>query len=283
IGLQETKLKNKHEKEINLENPKMIIINNPSEGDNTSAGTAFVLNKDKVINKTWEHSILIPGRLSVLTFKNTETQTFNIINLYSPNDLTPKKAFYKNVLQIISSQRWENPILIGDFNMVEQAIDRFPEHSDDNALTRLVNRITNKLNVVDGWRKEKEDAREYTYAQKNPLATARIDRIYVSKETIEMAHNWTINESYTLSDHQMVTVTITQTGLPELDKGLWRLGSATEQLPAFKKRVKKLLEQTNEKIVQHIDKYNSLNEEEKKTMRECTNPQLIWQKTKERI
>jgi exonuclease III len=283
IGLQETKLKTKDEEELNLENPKMILISNPAEDGNAKAGTAFILNKDKMKNKTWTHTILIQGRLSVLTFKNTETQTFNIINLYSPNDLRLKKEFYKRVLQIISSQQWENPILIGDFNMVEQAIDRLPEHQDDNALTKRVNQIINKLEVVDGWRKDEEEAREYTYSQKTPFAAARIDRIYVAKQIIQMANDWHINETYNLSDHRMVTVTLTQTGLPEIYKGLWRLGSATEQLPAFRKRIKKLLDETNDNIVQYLNKYNSSNEEEKQALRMRSNPQTIWQKTKERI
>ncbi|KAG1836344.1 Endonuclease/exonuclease/phosphatase, partial [Suillus tomentosus] len=240
IGLQETKLKAKDEEKLNLENPKMIFINNPTKDDRAAAGTAFILNKDKVQNKTWNHTILIPGRLSVLSFKNTEAQQFDIINLYSPNDTTPKKTFYKKVLRKLSSQQWTNPILIGDFNMVEQAIDRFPEHPDDNGLTRLVGQIINKLDVVDGWRHENDEARDYSFTKMNPLATARLDRIYVSQKIYKMTNAWTIDESYSLSDHRMVSVKITQTGLPKIDEGLWRLSSSTEQLPAFKKRIQKL-------------------------------------------
>ncbi|KAG2127161.1 Endonuclease/exonuclease/phosphatase, partial [Suillus bovinus] len=221
IGLQETKLNHKDEEEINLENPKIIFINNPTDNNNTTAGTAFVINKDKVQNKTWTHTIVIPGRLSVLNFKNTESQQFKIINLYSPNDQTPKKAFYEEVLRYISSQQWTNPILIGDFNMVEKAIDRYPEHPDDNGLTKIVNQIINKLELIDGWRDKYTETKDYTFTKRTPLATARLDCIYVQKQILETTEQWKIDESCNLSDHRLVLVTITQSGLPKLHEGLW--------------------------------------------------------------
>ncbi|KAI6128058.1 Endonuclease/exonuclease/phosphatase, partial [Pisolithus croceorrhizus] len=269
--IQETKLAPNKEQNIHILAPKILIINNPNTENDRSAGTTFALNKDHLKNRTWDHSILIPGRAARLKIKkNNETQ-IDIINVYSPNETKEKIKFWKHLHEIIKKKdNWENTLLVGDFNFVESAIDRLPAHTDEKTITDAFNKIKATLQVTDGWRHQNETERAYTFSKQNPTALAQIDRIYVNVQKTSDYQNWEITENYNISDHQLVITEIIPQTTPIRGPGLWRLNNADEQHIQTRKWIKKLLKNTKEKLKATKD-------------RKENNPQTIWAKTKEEI
>ena len=55
IGLQETKLKKEAAINISDKNLKIILLENINEARPSVGGMAFMLNKDKIKNKKWNH------------------------------------------------------------------------------------------------------------------------------------------------------------------------------------------------------------------------------------
>ncbi|KIK20434.1 hypothetical protein PISMIDRAFT_105783 [Pisolithus microcarpus 441] len=239
-ALQETKLT--PDEEINLQNiaTKILILNNPNTMNDRSAGTAFVLNKDKLKNKTWDHTILIPGRAARIKIKTENKTQLDILNIYSPNETNEKINFWKTLNQKIKDiPDWENPILMGDFNFVESAIDRLPAHRDERSITNAFNPIKEYLKIVDGWRIHNETEQTYTFQKTNPPALTHIDRIYVNKNQTDEFQNWEITENYNLSNHQIVITEKIPKTTPIKGPGLWRLNNSDEQHLPTRKRIKK--------------------------------------------
>jgi len=54
-----------------------------------------------------------------------------ILNVYAPNTPTENEKFWRDLAESLDSQLIPYPdILVGDFNMVKDAIDRLPSHSE---------------------------------------------------------------------------------------------------------------------------------------------------------
>ncbi|KIN95505.1 hypothetical protein M404DRAFT_65300, partial [Pisolithus tinctorius Marx 270] len=223
-ALQETKLKQGEESELENIAPKLIILNNPSEAENRSAGTAFALNKDLLKNKKLEHTIIIPRRAARLKIKITDEQTLDLINIYSPNELGEKHLFWLTLKNKINQvDDWENPIILGDFNFVENPIDRLPAHADDATTINTFKEIKETLHLIDGWRAQNPQDRMYTYKKQNPTALARLDRIYINIEQTDNYQHWEVAEHCNLSDHHLVITEMTPLHMPLIGLGLWRL------------------------------------------------------------
>jgi len=224
MAIQEAKLKALYEIKLMEENPKIYIESNPSGATNASAGVAFVLNKELLKNKKWKHTIIIEGRASRLQIDWTEDQGLDIITVYFPNETSEKLAFIKKLQQELAKiGDWSNPILMGDFNFVEGALDRHPARDDDNRLTQEMQKLKRKYKLVDGWRIHNPFKKEYTFTQGKTNSMSRIDRIYINRETYPYAINWEVQTSAQLSDHSFAYVEILREKLPYIGKGLWRL------------------------------------------------------------
>ena len=78
-----TRNKLKKEGTINMKdtNPKIILLENVSKAKPSSGGTAFMLNKDKMKNRKWNHEILIKGRAQWINLEWNEQTEMSIINV----------------------------------------------------------------------------------------------------------------------------------------------------------------------------------------------------------
>ena len=96
--------------------------------------------------------------------------------------------------------------MLGDFNLVEDSLDRLPCHMDDpNAVAALGNLKAN-FDLVDGWRRTNPDKRAYTHQHAPNASQGRIDRIYISNELLHPATEWQITNSPIETDHWIVTL-----------------------------------------------------------------------------
>ncbi|KAJ7898721.1 hypothetical protein B0H13DRAFT_1623042, partial [Mycena leptocephala] len=54
-------------------------------------------------------------------------------------------------------------VVLGDFNMVEDTLDRLPHKSDPVLVSNAMFEFKHSLNICDGWRQTFPDTLQYTY------------------------------------------------------------------------------------------------------------------------
>lgn len=79
---------------------------------------------------------------------------------------------------------------MGDFNLVEDGLDRLPAHPDDSEAVAALTDLRTFLQLQDGWRTTYPDVKQYTFLQSATGSQSRIDRIYTSSRIQETAENW---------------------------------------------------------------------------------------------
>lgn len=269
MAIQETKLKDGDAERLNKENPRIIISSSDLDG---VAGVAFVLNKDMISGKQYSIEEWIPGRAIAMKTNISEDQEVLLVNVYAPNIAQQKRTFLTELKDKLKEARKENKhiILMGDFNMVEDVIDRLPmSDNDDSGCKEVLRELKRQCQMIDGWREENPDSRGYTFTQKDrgEVRLARLDRIYVTNNMAKQAVEWEIEGSANLSDHEVVSCAVLKTGLPYIGNGKWKmkesaLGSnkALKELHDILKVCEREMEEDREK-----------------------GPQQIWEETKEKL
>jgi len=192
LAVQETKLKEKEEKDIIKENPRITIISN---NGNSKAGVAFIINNDYIKNKTknqWNHTVIIKGRVLTIQIKRNE-QEYTIMNVYMPNEQKEKIKTINEIKEHIKKIENPNNLITEDFNFVTDTLDRSPPYKNNNRISENWTNITNEYKLIDGWQKENKLERQFTYTQEKSLA--RLDRIYTIKEIYDSIANWIIEEN----------------------------------------------------------------------------------------
>jgi hypothetical protein len=58
-------------------------------------------------------------------------------------------------------------IMLGDFNLVEDAIDRLPSHIDPHTTVLSLNNIRNKFQLQDGWWATNPNTKSFSFLQKS--------------------------------------------------------------------------------------------------------------------
>jgi exonuclease III len=279
LGLQETHLVDDELERLRVAHPAMIIESN---GVSTSKeGVAFMLNKDLVRGKTWQHTVLIPGRASRLQFDVGDENGLDIVLVYAPNAVGEKLEFINQLSEVMGNLRLVEPVMMGDFNFVEDDIDRFPIRKDDNRLTEKFDSLKVKYKWVDGWRIHNPTNRNYTFFQEGTGSRSRIDRIYTTKDLYVYAYNWDIMASGRISDHDLVYVEILKKGLPFIGEGPWRMRLDLIEYQPFRTKIKKLLNETSGKL----DEYKGSLEagEPVEELRKKDTPQTIWLNFKSKL
>ena len=278
LAVQETRLDENAAALLQQQNPKIIIENN---GTSTNKeGVGFIINKDLLKNKKWKHTILIPGRASRLEIDWTEDNGLDLIVIYAPNETNEKIQYFKTLEKEIDKIKdWSSPILLGDFNFVEDAIDRLPHREDDKRILDAFNHLKTKMKWIDGWRTMRPPEKEYTFLQEGTSSMSRIDRIYMQEEAYEYAYHWGIQTSAKISDHDIATVEILKKNLPFIGKGIWRMNTETVEYQPFRSRVRKILKKAEEEMEEYLEYPNLRTPEERKKK----NPQKIWMEAKANI
>ena len=80
-------------------------------------------------------------------------------------------------------------ITIGDFNLVEDAIERIPSKSDNTQATDTLQEFKIKFNLTDGWRKANLATKAYTWSRESDGTQSRINRIYIQDDIFNECSN----------------------------------------------------------------------------------------------
>ncbi|OSC96248.1 DNase I-like protein, partial [Trametes coccinea BRFM310] len=189
-------------------------------------GVAVILNKSQVCTKGAEILEIVAGRAIQLSVRCHGDETMHILCIYAPTSdgLEERKAFFQNVKTFYETHPTvpRPTLMAGDFNNVEDAIDRLPVSEPDTSLTDLDSlKLALGLMLVDGWRATFPTERCYTFHRGSgaDATCSRLDRIYVSDETFERAREWQIRPPAIKTDHSLVSVQISMADAPAVGKG----------------------------------------------------------------
>ena len=224
LAVQETHLKQTDIDEIHSQFYGRMEIKNSSDPDHPNAkGVAFVLNKQKTAWKEALVTEIIPGRAIRLEIPWQEAR-INILAIYAPNSPAENAEFWETL-----HNKWvqENPplpdIVLGDFNLVEEMIDRLPAHADAHGAVDKLREFKALLGLSDGWRRTNPMEKAYSFTQEATQSRSRIDRIYVTQPMYKNSWNWQIDQTAIRTDHHLVSVEFANPGAPFIGKGRWSI------------------------------------------------------------
>lgn len=223
LCLQETHLTQEHIDQIDTLFTRRLLVLNSSDPDRPgcSAGVAFVLNKEKLNITTAKMNVLIPGRAISLSINWHLNNNIRIANIYAPNNMTDHPPFWENVQrQWTSKHRLPPDLMMGDFNLTEDQIDRAPMRNDNENATQALRDMRHQLNLIDTWRHAFPSERLFTFIS-NTNSMSRIDRIYASPNLNHSLSNWKDYKSIIPTDHKIIQVKFAPQGAPHLGKGRW--------------------------------------------------------------
>ncbi|KAJ7256842.1 hypothetical protein B0H12DRAFT_986678, partial [Mycena haematopus] len=202
-----------------------IVFSQDPEFPNTK-GVAFVINKDLMNTdniRTWD---IDPGRAMLLEIETHGDEKIAILGVYAPNIPSDNADFWKKIREFFE----DNPtvpkpdMMAGDMNIVEEALDRLPCHTDSIPATTQLDLLLTLLRMVDGWRKTYPTTRAYTYLQRGAdglISHSRLDRIYIKRDKYADTYDWQITTPGIPTDHKMVSVRLTQDAAPTTGPGHW--------------------------------------------------------------
>lgn len=196
-----------------------------SQGENPRAnGVVLVLNKDIISPAGLKELEIIPGRAMIITLPWHGNVNLTILNVYAPAEsMAANEKFWKDLKTTYEEHDWPAPdILLGDFNLVEDSIDRLPNRIDNNSAVHALRAFRRMLKLHDGWRLENENEKAYSFLHGGNKSQARLDRIYVSDEVWQTSLTWSIDTTAIESDHKMVSVEVTHPDNPEMGRGRWQ-------------------------------------------------------------
>ena len=247
LAIQESHLNEEEAEKLRERHPKLIIESNGKEMN--KEGVAFVMNKDLMVGKTWTHTSLTVGRVSRLQINCGQGLNLDLINVYGPNDEAEKPDFIKSLNEDMKwAEDMENPVLLGDFNFVEEEVDGFPRRHDKNRIRREFLKLKKNWGLVDGWRMQHPTTRDFTFEETNQ-SMARIDRIYVSDKIYPSTYGWNITNPGNISDHHMVSVDILKRNLPYIGEGIWRMDHVLLEDNVFMKKTEKILKKAENRMM----------------------------------
>ena len=235
---------------------RMKIFHSSAERATIEQGVAIILNRELVDIANVKVTNIIPGRAIMIKMHWHLDRTLSILNVYAPNNMTENTAFWKKLDELRRENKYTKPdILAGDFNVVEEAIDRIPIKEDNNAAVQALADYIRALGMKDGWRNTEPTGRDYTFPQRGSEKRSRLDRIYTTEQILSQSHGWTIQTTGIPTDHRLPIARLSAAAL-----GRW-------QMPAQLLTDKTFLQKATEAGVKMMKK---LEEEEKSRGKERT-------------
>ena len=205
---------------------RRLYILNSKDPTNASAarGVAFVLNKELVDVKNATLTEIIPGRAITLKTKWHADTNITILNVYAPNNTRENEEFWNLLKERRGNGQMPQPdILLGDFNVVEEALDRLPAREDPQGPINSLRKLLVELHLHDGWRVTEPTTRDYTFPQRISTTHSRLDRIYLTNEILNQSFEWAIDSTGVPTDHRLVSARMTTAAAPFIGKGRWTM------------------------------------------------------------
>lgn len=239
LALQETHLDDARAKTLNeLFGRYMYIYHSPFESNPTGAcGVAFVINKRFVDADKCSVSVVRDGRALALEFPWAGETSLRVLNVYGPNVSGENALFWDD---LASGQTGRVDILLGDFNMVEDGMDRIPARAEAGRVCKALSTFLRAHRLEDGWRARNPHEKAYSYMQSATGAQSRLDRIYLTRKLRADAEDWCYKESGIATDHKLAMTSLANRAAPYMGKGRWSMPAHLLTDPEMKKVMRTL-------------------------------------------
>jgi hypothetical protein len=260
IVLTETHLTSDRLLKLQREFPQFLMTTNCL--DTNTGGVTFISLNPKFVNWRPEDVFYIGNEGRSLginvslhddtqaTASGTATTKVKIVGVYLPNTAVSAKAYLTNLHSELPPRGID--ILMGDFNMVEDAIDRFPPHPDQGDLVTTMKLLTNTRRLDDGWRKAHSSgsADGFTFKSSNEcLSRSRIDRVYVTDEVFGKSSKWQVAETPSSFDHRIVAFDYTPNVKIDRGPAPWRMNMAYFEKEAYQEGTERIIETSLQSVV----------------------------------
>ena len=184
---------------------------------------------------------LIPGRALITRILWHGDNLLTILNICAPNNHLENEAFWNELKQKLVARNIPRlDLMMGDFNIVEDAIDRLPPHQDHLDATQALYELRSMLCLKDGWCGYKGNEKVYSYLQKANNIHSRIDHIYATSNIVKTENKWDIKISPINTDHNTISVRIANPGIPNQRHGRWQMPIFLLRDHEFQKETKQL-------------------------------------------
>jgi len=96
---------------------------------------------------------IIPGRAISYAVNWPENTQTNLLTIYAPNAPPDNASFWNHITSNIRDNPSLRPdMVLGDFNMVEDAKDCLPPHPDPTSMVEALQALKLEINAKDRWR-----------------------------------------------------------------------------------------------------------------------------------
>ncbi|KIJ61503.1 hypothetical protein HYDPIDRAFT_169730 [Hydnomerulius pinastri MD-312] len=158
--------------------------------------------------------MLIPGRAIHLSIEWHNDHKLSILNVYAPNNPSAHPTFWKDLHQAwISNFLLKLDLLLGDFNITEDPINRTPAHLDNENVIEALRDLQHTLGLKDTWHHSNPTERLFTYMS-NANSMSQLDRIYSQSTHEHSLSRWDHTHTSISTNHKMVLT-------PFIRKGRW--------------------------------------------------------------
>ena len=250
LAVQETHLTDElaHQFKTLFDNTLSLIFS-PDPETRNARGVALVLNKKLIKTDDIRCTTIVPGRAITINIPWHEDQRINVLAIYAPNTPRETREFWRSIQSKIDANPEINPhVTLGDFNLVEDAIDRIPSKPDDATTTEVLRNFKLKHHLVDGWRLANPEEKGYTWSRPSDGTQSRIDRIYVHEDYFNDCAKWEIEPAAIPTDHDMVSAMISTPSAPAIGKGRWAVPPRLTKNRALKKEIQSHARELQENI-----------------------------------
>ena len=218
---------------------RLRLFHSPLPETRNAAGVAIVANKSLINTDGISCATLIPGRAILAMIPWHANSIIKVLNVYAPNDTRENESFWETLNEIIEDDPSLKPdVMLGDFNIVEDSLDRLPCHPDNPNAIAALGELKYNLDLVDGWRQTYPDRREYSHQHTPNASQGRIDRVYITNTLLRPASEWKIESTTIETDHWVVSARISTPEAPFIGKGRW-------QIPSYLFEDKKIMDRIN--------------------------------------
>ena len=187
-----------------------VVHTGAQTGDPYAGIAVLVSSRLKVLDQT----VLLPGRLLNLRIKGN-SKTFNISVVYGYTSSNASQQKMKLVTDILAKHHKtnDNNIILGDFNFVENDLDRTNQNRSgknqcDNVLARTWCDFTERLSLSDPFRARNPMRRAYSYIHTMAKSKSRLDRLYVNDENCNDILYYKHVPTHFIKAHKLVTFAI---------------------------------------------------------------------------
>ena len=231
-----------------------------AHGESNARGVAVLKNKrtQAELKHVWNDET---GRILIVKIE-TESSSLNICNIYAHND---NPSFFTSIGRKLADLESDEIMVAGDLNLYIDRIDcnRNQNHKNKYAI-EVIKNLVYTFDLVDCWRTQHTDDREYTWRRKNTIDydttenyyAARLDVIFIAKQLLGKVRH---SEHLTgfLTDHSFVRILYASSKEENLrGPGFWRLNTTILHDNKYCNNVRNIIKEIKARSIErYIEKW----------------------------